>query len=118
VRLQIGRVDHDRATLSLGAGQPLHHPNEDAGFTPPLSAIVEYLVRPIGSRRIPPAQAVPIDEDDPAQHPTVIHPGPAVALGEEGFQPSHLLVRQPIQVTHIQTAQEPESDRVPHFNGS
>lgn len=31
-----------------------------------------------------PAQAVAVDEDDPVQNPTVIHPGLAVAFGKIG----------------------------------
>lgn len=82
--VQTGRVDHDGAAFGLGAGQALHHPDEDASLTSSLPAVVEGLVRPVGRQRIPPAQAVAIDEDDPAQHTAVIHPRLAVALGAEG----------------------------------
>ena len=64
----------------------------------------------IGRRRIPPAQAVEVDEDDPAQHSVVVNTRLAVGLGKITRQPSHPLVRQPIQVTYIQPPQEPESD--------
>lgn len=45
-----------------------------------------------GHRGTPSAQPVAVDEDDPAQHPTVINPGLAVALGKIGRQTHHLLV--------------------------
>lgn len=43
-----------------------------------------------------PAQPVPVDEDDPAQHPFVVDPWLAMALGKIRRQPRHLLVRQPL----------------------
>lgn len=49
---------------------------------------------------ITPARAVTIDENDPAQHPSIINPWPAVALGEVRLKPRHLLIRQPIKVAH------------------
>lgn len=58
---------------------------------------------------IPPAQAVPIDEDDPWQNPPVIGPWLAVSRGKIRRQPLHLLVRQPIQVLLLNLLAEPES---------
>ena len=114
----IGRVDHRGATFGLSGGQDLHHSDEDASVAPSLPTIVQCLVRPIGRWRITLAQAIAIDENDPAQHPAIIHAWPAVALGKIGFQPSHLLVRQPAQAAHIQNPQEPESDGAPQINDS
>lgn len=118
MRLEIGRGDHHGATFGLNGGQALHHPDEDARLAPPLPAIVQRLVQSIDRRLIAPAQPVTIDEDDPAQHPAIIHPRLAVALGETGPPASHLLVCQPIQIAHIQSPQEPESDRSRQINGS
>lgn len=73
---------------------------------------------PIGGRRVTPATPVAIDGDDSALHPTIIHLGLAVALGEVRSPPRLLLVRQPIQVADIQFLAEPESDREHHINGS
>jgi hypothetical protein len=100
VRFEIGRVDHHDAPFGVATRQAHHHPEEDARLAPPLPAIVERLVRTESRRRDAPAKPVPIDEDDPAQDAAIIYPGPAVALREIGFQPSHLLVRQPKQVTY------------------
>jgi hypothetical protein len=41
----------------------------------------------------PPAQAIPVDEYDPAQDPPIIDPGLAMALGKIRRQTRHLLVR-------------------------
>ena len=72
MRLEIGRVDHDSPTFGLGAGQPLHHPDEDASLTPSLPAVVEGLRRAVFPWRIAPPQPVAIDEDYSAQDPSVI----------------------------------------------
>src|SRR5690606_34204814 len=68
-------------------GQAFHHPTERAHLTPPFPAAIQCLVPSLFPRRRPPAQAVPIDEDDPTQYPTVIHPRLAMALGKVGQQP-------------------------------
>ena len=75
VRLEIGRVDHDRSPFSLGAGQALHHPHEDARLALPLPAVVQRHVWAIDRRRVPAAQAVALDEDDPGDHPRVAYSG-------------------------------------------
>jgi len=46
---QIGRVDHDRFTLSTGR-KTFHHPGEHASISPSLPAIVKRLVEPIVPR--------------------------------------------------------------------
>src|SRR3546814_1070896 len=69
-------------------------------LAPPLPAIVERLCRAIFSRRIPPPQPITIDEDDTAQNAPVINPRTAMALRKIGLKTRHLLVRQPIQLTH------------------
>src|SRR3546814_1300977 len=101
VRFEIGRVDHDRLAFgSLRCRQAFHHADEDAFVAPPLPAIVERLCRAIFSRRIPPPQPITIDEDDTAQNAPVINPRTAMALRKIGLKTRHLLVRQPIQITH------------------
>jgi hypothetical protein len=65
-----------------------------------------------------PAQPVAVDEDDAAQHPSVIYPGLTTALREERPQPLDLLVRQPKKVAHSSLLAEPESDRDANINGS
>src|SRR3546814_4029563 len=101
VRFEIGRVDHDRLAFgSLRCRQAFHHADEDAFVAPPLPAIVERLCRAIFSRRIPPPQPITIDEDDTAQNAPVTNPRTAMALRKIGLKTRHLLVRQPIQITH------------------
>ena len=96
-------VDHHGRFLAVFRRQPGHHPREDAFLTPPLPAAVEGLVRTIGLRCIPPAQAIAIDENNPAQHPSVINPGLPVRPGKEGSQARHLRVGQPEEIAHVTT---------------
>lgn len=83
--------------------QAFHHPGEHTHLALPLPAIIQCLVRAVFPGRILPAQAIPVDEDNPAQDVSAIHPWLAVALGEIGRQASHLFVRQPIQIAHAQS---------------
>src|SRR3546814_11893211 len=83
--------------------QTFHHPKEDALVAPPLPAVVQRFVWTIVLRCIPPAQPVAIDEDNPAQHPSIIDTWPAMAPGDIRLKPPHLLVRQPVQVAQIQS---------------
>src|SRR3546814_7065704 len=78
-------------------------PKEDALVAPPLPAVVQRFVWTIVLRCIPPAQPVAIDEDNPAQHPSIIDTWPAMAPGEIRLKPRHLLVRQPVPVAQIQS---------------
>ena len=88
VRFEIGRIDHHRSVRGCATGPALHHPDEDAQRTLPLPAIVKGLMCVWGGgidrRRVTPAMAGSIDEDDLAQHPAIIHPGLAGALGKCG----------------------------------
>ena len=96
MRLEMGRVDHERVGFAPQISQFQEHPREDAFLTPPLPAAVEGLVRTIGLRCIPPAQAIAIDEDNPAQDALVINAGFAVGLREERLQLGQLIVIQPV----------------------
>lgn len=101
--LEIGCVDHDGFGLGFLGGEAFHHPSEYPHRAPPLPAVVQCLVRPVFLRRIAPTQAVPVDEDDPAQDPPVIDPRLSMTAGEIRRQTRHLLVRQPIQIAHAQS---------------
>jgi len=106
--LQVGRINHDGPGLGGLRSQPLEDPGEDAEFAPSLPAIVERLRRPILRRRIPPPQAVAIDEDNAAQDATVINARAPMALREEGAKALHLRLCQPKQVArHIGLLEEP-----------
>lgn len=93
--LQAGSRQPGTDTLAAAAREYLkvEHPH----LTSPFPAIIQCLVRPLSPRRIPPEQAIVIDENDPAQHPPSIDPSLAVALGKIRRQALHLLIRQPIQ---------------------
>ncbi len=99
-RLQIGRVDHHCLGNCCFGGQTLHHTGKDALVPAPLQTVVEGLWRAILLGCVAPSQAIAIDEDNTAQHPLVIDPRLAVALGKEGFQTRHLCIRQPEKVAH------------------
>jgi hypothetical protein len=111
VGLEIGRLNHDGLGLDLLGGYALHHPGEYAHVAPSLPAVIQCLVRPVFPRRIPPAQAVPVDENDPAQNAPVIDLGLVVTLGEIGRRTYHLPVHQPIQTLMLGLLAEPESHR-------
>src|SRR3546814_4345818 len=93
VCLQVGRVEHDGLRVGACGSQPLHHTEEDTPFTPPLPPVVQRLWRTIRARRSTPPQPVAVDEDDPAQHPPIINPRLAMALGKVRLQTRHLLIR-------------------------
>jgi hypothetical protein len=80
---------------------------------------VKGLRRAILLWRIAPPQAIAIDEDYPAQHTPVIDTRLAMALGEEGLEPSHLRVGQPEKVAHRSVSlRRRESRRRSKINGS
>jgi len=60
-------------------------------------------MRAIFPRRIPPAQAIAIDEDNPTQHPSVIDPWLTGRLREARRKFAHLLIGQPEKITHVTT---------------
>ena len=72
MRFEIGRVDHHCLWCGGFGGQSVHHSGEDAHVTPPLPTVVEGLCRPVFLRRVTPAQAIAIDEYNPAQNTPVI----------------------------------------------
>src|SRR3546814_8943110 len=101
VSLPLGLVHHDPLALwRLRCGHSLHHAAEDAFVAPPLPAIIKRLRRAILPRRITPPEPIAVDEDDPAQNPSIVDPLAAMALRKIRLKTRHLLVRQPIQITH------------------
>ena len=100
----MGRVDHQLVGLAALGRQRGEYPVEYAEPAPPDEAIIDRLVRTIVLGRVAPAQAVPDDEDDPADHPSVIDPGNAVRQWEMRQDPAHLRLRQPNQIAHDNAA--------------
>ncbi|KXJ00540.1 hypothetical protein AN414_24565 [Serratia marcescens] len=99
--LEIGRIDHDGLVLcGFRHGQTFHHLDKYALVAPAFPAVIKRLRRAIFLRRITPTQPVAVDEDDAAQNASIINALAAMALGEIGLKTSHLLVRQPKQITH------------------
>ena len=88
MRFQTGCVDHDGLVIGAFRGPARHDPGEDALFTPAFPAVVESFGRTILPRRVAPPQTIAIDEDYATQNPSIISPGLAMALGENGFRRS------------------------------
>jgi hypothetical protein len=57
-------------------------------------------MRTILARSIAPAQPVPDDEDDPANHPSVINSGNTMRQWEKRLDPTHLRLGQQEQISH------------------
>ena len=96
MRLQMGRIDHQRVSSAALIRQFQKHPGEDTFLAPPLPSAIKGLVRPILRRRIAPASAIAVDEYYAAHYPPVVHTRLAVGLWEKGFQLGHLRVAQPV----------------------
>lgn len=92
VRFQIRRINHDGLRIGTFEGKPLHHPAKHARLAPSFPTVVERLVWPVYPWCISPAQAVAVDEDDPAQHSPLIHTRLAVAPGKIRHKPRRFLV--------------------------
>lgn len=101
MRLQMGRVDHQRIGAAALIGQFEKHPGKDTLLAPALPPAIKGLVRSVLRRRIAPAQAVAIDEDYAAQHSLVVHTGLAVGLRKKGLQLGHLRIAQPVKIAHV-----------------
>jgi len=68
---------------------------------------------------IPPPQPIAINENNAAQHATIIHTWSAMASGKERLKPSHLLVRQPEKIAHHSGSfRQPEPQSSLKINGS
>ena len=91
---------------------------EDTPFSPSLPPVVERLVWAILPRGIAPTQPVAVDENDAAQHPSVINPWLAVALEKIRFEPRHPLSVSQYRSLILGLLTEPESDRAAQINGS
>jgi len=98
--LEIGRIHHRQLGVPAFTGQ-FH---QDAGKDPqPASAhpaVIKRLGWTMGPRRILPAQPIAMDEDNPAQHRSVVHPRNTVRQRKEGLKSRHLRVSQPEWITH------------------
>src|SRR6185503_8563876 len=100
MRLQMGRVDHQPARLAGLARQFGEYLVEHPKTAPTHEPVVDRLVWTIVTRGIAPAQSVPDDKNDPADHPAVIHSRDPVGKRKIGRDPLHLRTRQPEQAIH------------------
>lgn len=116
--LEIGRVDHDGLRLGFLGRQAFHHPSEQTHLGPPFPAIIQCLVRPVFSGRIPPAQAIPVDEDDPAQTRRSSTPGLPWLLGKYRERRAICSSVSQYRSLILSLLAEPESHRHQPINGS
>ena len=73
--LEIGRIDHGSLWLVPSGRTERHSSGEHTHRFPPFPAVMQCYGGAVFSGRIPPAQAVLVDEDNPAQDSPVITPG-------------------------------------------
>ncbi len=99
--LQVGGIAHHGLLFTVFGGQTRHHPGEDAFVAPPLPTVIERLVWAIGRRGIAPSQPIAINEDNAAQHTSIIDAWFAMGLGEEGLKTRHLRIAQPEKIRHV-----------------
>ena len=97
---EVGRVDHRSLFLTVIGGQTDHHRSEDTFVAPPLPTVMERLVWTMGRRSVALSQPIAINEDNAAQHTSIINAWLAVGLGEEGLKTRHLRIRQPEKIRH------------------
>lgn len=90
MRFQMGSIDHQPGGFAGLARQCGEDFVENAEAAPAHEPIVDGLVRAILTRRIAPAQTVSDDEDDAADHPSVINPRNPMRQRKIGFDPAHL----------------------------
>ncbi len=90
--------EHHGLFLAMFRSQPGHYPSENVFLAPAHPSAVKRFVRAIGGWSIAPTQAIAIDEDNPAQHTSIINPRLAVGLREERLKARHLRVRQPEKI--------------------
>ena len=96
---QMGRVDHQPARLASLARQFGKNLVEHAKTAPAHEPIVNRLVRTVLARSVAPPQPVPDDEDDPANHPSVINSGNTMRQREKRLNPPHLRLREQEQIS-------------------
>jgi hypothetical protein len=97
----MGRVDHQRVRFPALIGQLQEHSGKDTFLAPSLPTAVTRLWRAVFRRRVSPPQAIAIDEDNPAQDPSIIDPRLPMGLGKERGKLGHLLVGQSVKVDHV-----------------
>jgi len=119
VGFEVGRINHHGLLFAVVSRQTGHHPGEDALVAPSLPAVVQGLVRTVLLGCVPPSQAIAIDEDNPAQNPSIINTGLAMGPGEKGLKTRHLGVTQPEKVRHVHRSfSNREPCCSPKINGS
>jgi hypothetical protein len=94
------RVDHQPLRLARVASQFGKSLVEHAKAAPAHKSVIDRLVRTVLARSIAPAQTVPDDMDDPADHPSVIHSRNPVRQRKILLDPAHLRLREQKQTSH------------------
>jgi hypothetical protein len=94
-----GAVDQDLLGRPSGLRKRVEQADPDAFCRPADIAVVEGFPRPVFWRSVNPATAGPQHIDDPADHPTIVHPRLASRVPRQmRFDLRKLIVRQPKMV--------------------
>src|SRR5271168_915771 len=97
--LHSGAVDQDLLGRPSGLRKRVEQVDPDAFCRPADIAVVEGFPRPVFWRSVDPASARPQHIDDPADHPTIVHPRLASRVRRQmRLDLRNLLVRQPEMV--------------------
>src|SRR6185312_871708 len=94
MNFQMGRVDHQPARIAGLTRKLGEYLVEYAETAPAHKPVIDRLVRTILARSIAPAQSIPDDEDDPADHPPVIDSRDPVRQRKITLNPAHLRLRE------------------------
>jgi hypothetical protein len=100
VRFQVGRIDHDRLGILPLGGHRSEHLCKHTQSAPSYPSVIKRLRWTIFGGRIPPPQAIAIDEDYSTQNTLVVNARNPVRQWKERLQPLHLRIRQPEKITH------------------
>jgi len=100
MRFQVGRVHRDRLRILPLARQFGQHSRKHPRSAPPHPSVIKRLWRTLLPWRIPPTQAIAMEEDNSAQHTLVVNARNAVGQRKKWFQPLHLRICQPEKITH------------------
>ena len=102
MRLQVRGVDHDPVWFPGLPGQFDKDAVEHTQPAPADEAVVDRLVRAIGSGCIAPPQTVLDDEDDRGHYQPVINAWNSMRSREKWLDPAHLHLTQHKQIVHKQ----------------
>ena len=100
MRFEVSGINHERVRRTFLSRQAAEYLVENPHFTSPDEAVVEGFMWPVIGGRVPPAQAILDNEDDPRDDTSIINARNAMRQREERLNPRELIFGQPEQITH------------------